>query len=712
MENVLTIGGIVFDDSSIEMNSLKGTFSVDVIGNELTIDEFTATVRFDGFEPTAYRPVGADGYRLITGDLYAVGQNAAPLTVGSSAVWAIDGTTYRSGYLSSVERVGKKAWKLVASSLIGKLANRYHAGGLYYNVKLGVILNDIVGTDFGWAFNDTAFSDLPVSGWLPYDTARANLHRLLFAVGASLLRSDTWDYDIGFLPTAVKTVPDSRVALGGKVAYTNPSVSVEVTEYGYYVSNNDPDVVLFEGTADNTLVTFAAPMHDLMVTDSLTIIGDPGVNYAVVSGTGTLTGKQYSVTKRIVTAGSGTDVKKVTGNGLISALNAQNVAKRLFRFYSSAKKVTTDILLEDENAGDLLEVSDAFGDRSKMFLQNMTVSVTSVKSANCTLIQDYQPGDEGNTFSAYQVLTSDGKFTVPAGVSLIYVVVVGGGDGGSGGYDGADGLGRRSQNDNDLVRVGSLSGGDVGYVYSGGSQEAAAGGEAGEPGLSGKVLTRYLAVTPGQEISGTVGSGGAGGTVNGGEGEQGGASTFGDLSSVNGTRTTMVIPLANVTVCGAGEQGHAGGAGGLTDTDSTYADFGKDGLPGEAVGTYSAGSGGAGSITSIRNGYAYASGGGGGGAAHGANGSNGTAGTRTGEREAHVIGGSGGDGADAVTPTVQGYGWGGGGGNGGGGGGNAGGCRISDSRNGSDTLQAGAPGSGGAGSPGGAGGDGVIIILW
>ena len=73
----------------------------------------------------------------------------------------------------------------------------------------------------------------PVFGWLPYDTRRNNLHRLLIAYGASLLRTDeTVDYVIGWLemPDDAAIIPDSRIAINGKTEYELPATGVEVTE--------------------------------------------------------------------------------------------------------------------------------------------------------------------------------------------------------------------------------------------------------------------------------------------------------------------------------------------------------------------------------------------------------------------------------------------------------------------------------------------------
>lgn len=100
-----------------------------------------------------------------------------------------------------------------------------------------------------------------------------------------------------------------------------------------------------------------------------------------------------------------------------------------------------------------------------------------------------------------QLFTSSGTFTVPAGVSLVKVTVVGGGGGGGAGT---------------TVTVGE---GDT-VNYSGGF------------GGGGGISVGYVSVTPGGTVSVTVGGGGTG--SNSGSGSGGGTSSFGSALSATG----------------------------------------------------------------------------------------------------------------------------------------------------------------------------------
>jgi len=117
-----------------------------------------------------------------------------------------------------------------------------------------------------------------------------------------------------------------------------------------------------------------------------------------------------------------------------------------------------------------------------------------------------KPGNSG-----YQVITSTSTFTVPAGITRIYVQMIGGGGGGAGGWGDATGSG---------IEGGVAGGGGGGYAAA------------------------WMSVTPGQEITATVGAGGAGGAGGsasgsgntlGGTGATGGTTAFNGVGSYGGS---------------------------------------------------------------------------------------------------------------------------------------------------------------------------------
>lgn len=758
-----------FTNRAIALNSLTGVFGVDVIGNNLSVDTFSFSARHQFDVDMIYAPIGKSGYLDTNNKIYLVKKTGVAqysyfvpdrsdrlvdindrifrvfdgyasdgylmsLPFGTPVFWYVGGSFFRKGYVQKVERLARYAWKVTCISGIGLLDGKYHVGGLYNAETFTNICRDIIGGAFPFSI-DSAVGATLIYGHLPYDTARNNLHRLLFAVGAAMVRgSANTDYTIRFLSDIVTNVPDSRIALGGAVAYNTPATRVEITEHAYFSISSDEEVKLFDnangGTAvQNTLVIFKEPVHDLAVTGSLTI-SESGVNYAVISGVGTLTGKKYTHNESQVILGSNSadpNTKSVKDNHLISFANSNNVAQRILDYFSSAKRLKAKMILQGEKTGDCLSLHNAFGEASDAYLSKMQVNVTSVIGAQCELVEGFTPTGAGNNFTHREVITANGSWTVPSGTELIRIVLIGGGQGGSGGYDGEDGCWFAGGFSPSGAEEGEERGGmygisnefadreygwddlaycfEAGVGYRNGEQREPQGGASGAPGAPGKYIVYDRQVQGGDNITINIGTGGAGGARNGVAGAEGGATTaqssrFGTLTSADGVSsdTGYYDVLGEETFAQPGLDGWRGGNGGLSDTSSTYGTSGAAGRAGENVGTFTGGKGGKGKRTEIEVTYwkesesttpetetfwQRTSGGGGGGAAYGANGSPGGDATIIAGHPfpddpgyywgTRYLSGIGGDGATALPPDQATNGNGGQGGNGGGGGGNLGG---------------------------------------
>lgn len=120
-----------------------------------------------------------------------------------------------------------------------------------------------------------------------------------------------------------------------------------------------------------------------------------------------------------------------------------------------------------------------------------------------------RPGNIG-----YQVITTTSTFTVPLGVTRIYVQMIGGGGGGAGGWGNATGTGL----------VGGVAGG---------------GG--------GGYAATWMSVTPGQQFTAIVGAGGAGGA---------GGSASGSGNTLGGTGATGGTTAFNGVGCYGGSGGN------------------------------------------------------------------------------------------------------------------------------------------------------------
>lgn len=606
-------------------------------------------------------------------------------------------------FVQSVSRIGTDRYKLSAVSAMGLLDQRQHYGGIYTGQTAQELISDICGPVP--VIVKSILAGMTLYGWLPIGTARENLAQVVFALGAAVKTDLNGVIRIEGLWDGVTCgIGMDQMSLGSAVEYSTPVTSVVVTEH-QHVQVNEEDT-LFEGaTVEGDIITFSEPMHGL--TASGFSILDSGANYAKVSaGSGTLTGKKYRHNTRQVirevSQAQEESVVTVEEATLVSLVNSAAVADRLANFYACRETIRGDIACQTERPGDVVSQYHPFDKTTvSACLQSMDINLSRKLKATETGLVGYIPQQIEKTeiLENRIILTGSGSWTVPDGVTSLRVVVIGSGNGGQAGADGTNGA--RTY----LVLTSA-------EVNAGGSWSEAAGspgigGSGGQGGKGGRILQAVLEVEPGEVIQYSAAPGGSGGSENGSAGSTGGNTTFGNLTSANGSvnDSGYTDPISGITYAAKGKDGLDGGDGGKGGTASLN-NF-TEGEDGEAVGSYLGGDGGSGGYTNSSTGWMYMryGGGGGGGAADGANGGGGNG----------TYGRDGGPGASPPSASnADTYGSGGDGGAGGGGGGSAGSVFFkSDGGTGSTgfwgTLSGGAAGVGAAG---GAGADGCIIVYY
>ena len=769
---ILTLYNNATDGNGDQIESVSGVFGVDVIGDTLSIDEIDAVVHYGGpldvgmtvwevyLGPGDEVYLGPDGESVYAQLLASApdGSRGTPvdlraLPFGTPVRWTNNGRLIAAFYLKSVDRVGRYLWKITACSGVGVLDKSDHVGGIYTGQTVSAVLSEIIGSAFPYTVAP-ALADQQVYGWLPYDTARNNLHQLLFALGASMRRDANGEAQFVFLSAAApQPVDDSRVTFGGSVLYETPATRAEITEHAFFETAGDEVVTLYDNTgagstpASNTPVRFDSPMHDLSVTGTLTI-DSSGVNYAYVSGVGTLAGKAYTHTMRIVAqdaegATGEPNVKHVDDYTLVSLANSLNVSKRVLSYYQAARTVSAALTLNGERCGDILSLADPYFDPITAFLESISVNASTTLWGPAKLVENYTPGNQGNNVTGSRSLQGSGTWTSPV-TGILQYVLISGGQGGSAGNPGeAAPMPAISSYSSDWTRA---------YYLHPSRAKGGKGGLPGTPGAGGRVLTGSMSVTEGQQISFACGVGGAGEVYGSGvgHGSDGTDTTFGALSTAGASAlpSGFYDPITGERYGAPGESGIAGedGVGFVADENGNYVlkippDINVNGT------TYHAGSNGADFFTSGTLGGSNLEpptsrwacnipGGFGGGPAFGANGNNGRQGygEEISKTVARATAGPGGIGATAANPpkaTIPGNG--GTSGNGGGGNGANGTgfkdgnteylettCWIENYRWINDhvgtfgtielipqqTVEV------GAGSDGGVGADGIILLYW
>lgn len=711
----------LFENANIE--KCEVVLSSSLSGDELAVDQLMPTVYSAAYIRVRFIPKNSAGLITADGKEFCCypGDGFLDKLPYATPIWYYFGDVLMGKFYSKqITRSGKTWFDILAVSAAGILDGQRHYGGIYTGQTFQTVASEIIGSGFPFSCASDVAA-VKIYGWLPIATRRENLHQLLFACGVSMSKDSNGDMYFCYPDSdTVKNVPDNRMFLGGNVDYLTPATRAEVTEHSFLSLESDETVTLFDNTqgsdaANHTFVSFQdEPVHNLSVTGTMTLV-ESGVNYAIVNGIGTLTGKKYTHTTRVLqkSTNSNGDEKEVsvTDATLVNVANSENVLSRVLSYYSSAKTTSCDLIVAGEKPGDQLSFTNPYEEAERAFLSSMDIRASSFLRASCELVTGYLPTGNGNNFTSVSVLTGSGSWTVPAGVTRIRVSVIQGGHGGHGGARGTDGgeLSKRYKKENGEREV---------FVPN--STEVGVGGNPGTPGTAGKVFSVTIEVTPGQVFqyySGVGGIGGAGQTAEteAQDGTEGTHSSFGDYSSENGSiidggYLDIINNILYAATGQSGTSGSPGNIGGQTETSEGGGVLGGKPASGTWVDV----------DHSRRYSAPWKSGGGGqGGNAYGSVGAAGETMVDTYETDyenkqdsAHGYSGAdGGDGAKPIKPTTPtSIGNGGGAGHGGGGGGTGAAFWVNVSSIIISTSLGSSAGKGGDGGDGGDGAPGGIII--
>lgn len=310
-----------------------------------------------------------------------------------------------------------------------------------------------------------------IFGWLPYDTKRKNLHQIMFAENISIIKNADGDMQFTFIKpsSSVPTIPQSRIFVGGTIKYPTVATSVRLTEHSFQNVDTIEPITLVDNSdkvpAKSKLFVFEqAPVvvSSLVASGDLTI-EEAGVNYAILTGQGVLTGRPYydkqSTVEKNYNSGGESYTVSVSDATLVTGVNSENVADRLLSYYTSSEIVNADLKVDTEKCGRIYQFIDMFGNTIQALLTKMTSKISSFVKASCEFVSGYTPSTFGNNYTHWAYVTGNGTITIQAGTKIARFVIIGGGSGGSSGLKGIDDF-------NDL-QAGSV-GGEGGFGGNGG----------------------------------------------------------------------------------------------------------------------------------------------------------------------------------------------------------------------------------------------------
>lgn len=702
--NKITIGQYEFTDDTILENPQK------FISNSMLAD----ALEIDTLEFSVYSLASGVMYIITAdGDYYATSADEPYVADEGELIKVPYGTAvnlYKDDvlrgqfYIKSVQRTGLYSFKVVCISAIGLLDKQMHNGGIYNGDTVGDLVADIMGGVTYTIESDVA--EVVCYGWLPRASARDNLTQVLFSCGASVLKEADGTLAIRFNGARTPSViQESAVYIGGSVDNPQTVTSIHLIEHAFVAATDNVEEVLFDNVGQasvtNAFIYFDEPFHSLRA-DGITLVSS-GANFAELTGTGTLYGKKYTHSQRelIETINNGAEPNEVNIKDatLVSAVNSNNVMARLKGYYENADVVNLSLVDQDGiKTGDYLTLTDPFGEQFDGIVQQIDETISGIDRANAKLVRGWTPSNFGNNYRNVDIFTTANIWDVPADVTNIRIVLIGGGQGGQ---SGANGTGTT-------------------------------GGNGGKAGSAGKVLIQDITIPAGVTKYNVIpATGGNGGVQTAGDGNP-------SVDGANGGASRIRVYGTSVDLYTSDD-----GAvleNGFIETFSgvAYATSGIDGADGADGATYSpyvpqttlewggityhSGTNAEGRAISTPSGEIDPDGGLGGGAAVGSNGNDGTrpaTGYDTvtdgqGHTSRYREGGNGGNGADAsiagAAQSIRGAG--GNGGHGGGGGGEGGNGDQSGDYTQPASFIKGVTGTGGTGSNGGKGGSGAVLIYY
>ena len=310
---------------------------------------------------------------------------------GSQVTFYKNDALYGKYYLVSVERQTKNEYILNVQSSIGLLDDTMHYGGIYSGEYASAIIKDIIGEKIAYTEHNI-FSKIKVYGWLPVATRRENLKQLLFAVGGCVKKKNGDVYFTTLTVDAPKAIPENKVFDTGKITYDSPASRIEVVEHQFSKVDSAPSEEVYSGeiigssfvtpkgysVSDAALVTWDKPYHSLTFSNCTLLNNEMGVNYAVVSSSGsaTISGKPYIHSKMIVSRDkenyNGKEkVAKVENATLVSLANSNSVAEKVMAYYNSPCTLSGAIVMDGEKPLDNITMPNQFEEENTGMIKSI-----------------------------------------------------------------------------------------------------------------------------------------------------------------------------------------------------------------------------------------------------------------------------------------------------------------------------------------------------
>ena len=195
-----------------------------------------------------------------------------------------NGELKATSFVKTAKRKAKRLWDVTSEDYIGLMDSITFFGGVYDNKNATELLQEIFSVAKIPYYIDETFSNITISGHIPYSTCREALMQVAFAIQAVVDTSDSEVVKIYALEDDIKqTIPLNRIMQGQNFVDDDTVTSVEIVAHKY--EKTDEYVELYGSKTEDVgiigeevFVKFSEPVWDLTLSGGTMI--DSSANHA------------------------------------------------------------------------------------------------------------------------------------------------------------------------------------------------------------------------------------------------------------------------------------------------------------------------------------------------------------------------------------------------------------------------------------------------
>lgn len=249
-------------------------------------------------------------------------------------------------YISESSRKSKSVYDLKCKDAFGVLDEDTFQGGVYVDYSAKQLMLDIVDGAFEIDFGTV--DDMLLTGLLPEINKRGAMQNVLFAWGVCAATDGGYKIRIFKPGDEPKVIPQNRVYTGVSVQTSSIVTAVQVTAHTYTES---PDGEI--------------EIDGKLYKDEKTV---------------------YTVSNADVTANDKKNVKKIANANFVTKENGQEIAQRVYDFYTKRDTENGKIVWRGEKLGDCVTVPDSWDGTHTGNISWMDIVLSNTVAASCKVI--------------------------------------------------------------------------------------------------------------------------------------------------------------------------------------------------------------------------------------------------------------------------------------------------------------------------------------